>query len=523
MNVQLVILLRMSSKGNEDQDPYKQLRLPPPPPCPRPRGKAALKKTVSAPQAALTRLLGGHQHAGEEEDGGDRVAKKKIKKKRHVEVGEDVLLEIETTQTDSDMGDLINFDADDGASPSASPSASISSRSPSIRSASVLERPSPQLRRLPPPPPERVRLATVTGVSTEKSSGPSAKIRPTPPPKPSYFTSPTHQEQESESASSVPVSDTNGVHKKSGTDARPQPKPQDSEPSPYLVFIPKHKRRPEPPPRTKPDLKSTSEYSPTTSRSTSTSSHSSITHLRVSETEYATVGVTTNTSQACHPVTFPNPPPREMDYLEREHTRNVFSRLTEMRLKGDLCDVTLIGSSREVRAHKAVLAACSSYFESMFIGEFSEPDGQPILIEEIEDDALEALVNFAYTSQIRLTDRNIYLIFAAAELLQFSGVRGACFKFFKQQMNKSNCIRTWLFGDGHNCTELIDAALRYIERNFLDVVRGREFLSIDQPDVVARLLALEDIAVTSEEQVYEAGLNWLRHDLEVSVLSWIHM
>ena len=163
----------------------------------------------------------------------------------------------------------------------------------------------------------------------------------------------------------------------------------------------------------------------------------------------------------------------------------------------------------------------------MFIGEFAEPDGEPIIVEEIEDDALEALVNFAYTSRIKLTDRNIYLIFAAADLLQFSGVRGACFKFFKQQMNKSNCIRTWLFGDGHNCTELIDAALRYIESNFLDVVRGREFLSLEQADVVVRLLGLEDIAVTTEEQVYKAALNWLRHDLEVllelfSVCGWVH-
>jgi hypothetical protein len=150
----------------------------------------------------------------------------------------------------------------------------------------------------------------------------------------------------------------------------------------------------------------------------------------------------------------------------------------------------------------------------MFIGEFSEPDGEPIVIEEVEDDALEALVNFAYTSRIRITDRNIYLIFAAADLLQFSGVRSACFKFFKQQMNKSNCIRTWLFGEGHNCTELLDAALKYIECNFLDVVCGREFLDLDRADVVAKLLELEDIAVTGEEQVYEAALNWVRHDLE---------
>ena len=217
---------------------------------------------------------------------------------------------------------------------------------------------------------------------------------------------------------------------------------------------------------------------------------------------------------SAHPVTFARPPPREMDYIEREHPRNVFEYLNEMRQRGDLCDVTLLANTEEIRAHKVVLAACSQYFEQMFIGEFAEPDNEPIFIEEVEEDALIALVDFAYTSRIKLTDHNIYSVFEAADLLQFSGVKGACFKFFKQQMNKSNCIRTWLFAESHNCTELLEASLKYIECNFLDIVNGREFLSLEQPDVVARLAGLEDLAITSEEQVYEAVLGWLHRDPE---------
>ena len=512
------------------QESYKPLQLPPPPsPRPRTRGKAALKKTVSAPQAALSRLLlGSHQQrATEEEDEkeGGHEGKKKVRKKRPIEVGKDALLEDETGSAGPAVGDLINFDPDTDPPSAGSQPASVSPRPPSIRSASVSGRPSPQqLRRPPPPPPDRPRLATVSGALGDavKPPGPPAKARPAPPPKPSYLSSPTHQGTESESVSVVAVptdsgSDNGVTTEKTEPDTDPEAKPRVTDPSPYLVFMPRHKRRPEPPPRIKQE-KSSPDHSPSTSRSTSVSSSSNST----TQPSTKVAGDKTNSSAPAtshhHPVTFPNPPPREMDYCEREHSRSVFERLDAMRRRGDLCDVTLVGSSREIRAHRAVLAACSPYFESMFIGEFSEPDGEPILVEEIEDDALEALVEFAYTSRIKLTNRNVYLIFAAADMLQFSGIRGACFKFFKQQMNTSNCIRTWLFGDGHNCTELIDASQRYVESNFLDVVKGREFLSVDRPDVVSRLLALEDIAVTSEEQVYEAALNWIRHDLEVGAL-----
>ena len=209
-------------------------------------------------------------------------------------------------------------------------------------------------------------------------------------------------------------------------------------------------------------------------------------------------------------VTYAQPPPREMEYLEREHPKNMFEYLDQMRMERKLCDVVLMANEKEIHAHKVVLAACSQYFEQMFIGEFSEPEGEPIYIDEVEEDALVALVQFAYTCRIKITDRNIYSVFAAADLLRFVGVKSACFKFFKQQINKSNCIRTWLFAESHNCTELIEASLKYLECHFLEIVRGREFMELDQPDVVARIVGLEDLAITSEEQVYEGVLGWLQ-------------
>ena len=64
-----------------------------------------------------------------------------------------------------------------------------------------------------------------------------------------------------------------------------------------------------------------------------------------------------------------------------------------------------------------------------------------------------------------------------------------------------------------NCTELLDAALKFVECNFPDIVPGREFLEIEQADVISRLVSLEDIAITSEEQVYEAVLRWIHYDV----------
>lgn len=223
------------------------------------------------------------------------------------------------------------------------------------------------------------------------------------------------------------------------------------------------------------------------------------------------VSLTSQTSFRRQPVCLPKPASRDLEYEEKEHPKNAFKKLAMLREKGELCDCVLSVGDTEIRAHRIVLASCSPYFESMFIGEFSEPEGIPVVIEEVDELALSTLINFAYTSRITLSHGNVYTLFEAADILEFPGVKNACFKFFRSQMNKTNCIRTWLFAESHNCTELLSASLKYIEVNFLNIVRGREFMAIE-PETVSRILSLENIAITCEEQVYEAAIEWINYD-----------
>jgi hypothetical protein len=219
-------------------------------------------------------------------------------------------------------------------------------------------------------------------------------------------------------------------------------------------------------------------------------------------------------SYTSKPVTFAQPPPFEMEHVDGRHPQNAFEYLEKFRYSGELCDATFLVGDKELKAHRVVLAACSQFFESMFIGEFAEPADEPVVIEELSENILEMMITFAYTSRIKLTEKNVYSVFEAADLLQFTGVKGACFKFFKQQINKSNCMRTWLFAESHNCIELLEASLRYIDYNFLDIVRGKEFLDTDQPSTICGIICREDLVITSEEQVYEAVMSWVQRDVE---------
>jgi len=60
-----------------------------------------------------------------------------------------------------------------------------------------------------------------------------------------------------------------------------------------------------------------------------------------------------------------------------------------------------------VPAHRAVLAACSHYFYSMFTSELTESRQDTVTLCQIDGSALNILVDFMYTSEIRVAEDNV--------------------------------------------------------------------------------------------------------------------
>ena len=63
-----------------------------------------------------------------------------------------------------------------------------------------------------------------------------------------------------------------------------------------------------------------------------------------------------------------------------------------------------------------------------------------------------------------------------------------------------------------NCDALIQAVLNYKCNHFLTYVKSNDFLHLDVGKV-KELACLDDLHITKEEEVYEAVIEWVKHDL----------
>ncbi|XP_026097627.1 zinc finger and BTB domain-containing protein 17 isoform X2 [Carassius auratus] len=106
------------------------------------------------------------------------------------------------------------------------------------------------------------------------------------------------------------------------------------------------------------------------------------------------------------------------------HSGKVLGQLNEQRQLGLLCDCTFVVDGVDFKAHKAVLAACSAYFRTLFL------DQKDVVHLDISNAAgLELVLEFMYTAKLNLNPQNIEDVLAVATFLQMQEIVNACSAF----------------------------------------------------------------------------------------------
>eukprot|EP00102_Acyrthosiphon_pisum_P025127 XP_016662337.1 PREDICTED: ring canal kelch homolog isoform X4 [Acyrthosiphon pisum] len=195
------------------------------------------------------------------------------------------------------------------------------------------------------------------------------------------------------------------------------------------------------------------------------------------------------------------------------HSDRILEDLQSLRKNKVLCDIRFETDDGCITfGHKIVLMAASPYFSAMF-SNFDERNKDLVNIRELDSTILQVLVDYIYTGEIMVTNENVQVLLPAANVLQLEYVINACAEFLQKQLDASNCIGIRAFADLHNCTELLASSETLIKKQFLEVVKSDEFLSLSSEDVV-KIISCNDLAVPYEEKVFESVIKWVKMDLD---------
>lgn len=144
-----------------------------------------------------------------------------------------------------------------------------------------------------------------------------------------------------------------------------------------------------------------------------------------------------------------------------------------------------------------------------------DKDKEEITLEEIHGNELKTLIDFCYSGEIEISERNALALLQTASRLKFVTIERKCGDFLRKTLSLSNCLSIWAVIEPLlNFKELLKYTQTFVANKFVHIVNNSdEFLQLDA-DFLLILIRRDDLNVWSEEQVFNALVKWVQHDAE---------
>lgn len=134
-----------------------------------------------------------------------------------------------------------------------------------------------------------------------------------------------------------------------------------------------------------------------------------------------------------------------------------------------------------------------------------------VAIKEISSQILKCLVDFCYTSSVKIHSSNVLDLLSAANMLQFDGIKQCCSNYLAGKLDPHNCLSIAKYADLYTCDVLKETAIDFSKKHFREVSQSEDFVKISFQQIKT-LLQSEAISVTSEIDIFHALVTWIQHD-----------
>jgi len=133
-------------------------------------------------------------------------------------------------------------------------------------------------------------------------------------------------------------------------------------------------------------------------------------------------------------------------------------------------------------------------------------------LQEAKSTTVSDVLQFIYTGKTSIDSSNVQDLAMIADYLIIPSLKTRASLFPQGSINASNCLALESFACQYNCESLKQAAVTYKCENFVAVTKSEDFSRLDV-EKVKELICMDEINVSEEEEVYQAMIAWIKHDL----------
>ncbi|XP_025104455.1 kelch-like protein 10 isoform X2 [Pomacea canaliculata] len=205
-----------------------------------------------------------------------------------------------------------------------------------------------------------------------------------------------------------------------------------------------------------------------------------------------------------------------------EYSSEMGQHLDNLRKAGLFCDVEIVlpADNKRLHVHRNILASCSRYFRSLFTSVMAGSGQIEVQLPGVTFADMEAILQYAYLQQARLTPDNIESVMFTADRLNVLGLLKQCTDFLATHLSHENAVGILKIARHLHCRQLEGKALRYVLVHFLQVAQhSAEFQLLTDDDLVG-LFKADDLNIRSEDDACRAMLQWVAYRPETRSCSY---
>jgi len=200
------------------------------------------------------------------------------------------------------------------------------------------------------------------------------------------------------------------------------------------------------------------------------------------------------------------------ELIEPNWCCEVLSSLLQDPSTHDVMFVTSDGGS--VSGHKAILAASSPVFHTMFIDNVYTSEEMEISLPLVDAETFTSVLNYIYTGKVAVNSATCLDMMGAAMHFKITSLVLKLITFTTASLDCSNVISIATFACERNCSQLLDSCLKYMCANASDVVHGTDFIELPH-EIVLSLCKSSDLNV-SEIDLFLAVNVWQQHNQKIA-------
>ncbi|XP_063796266.1 influenza virus NS1A-binding protein [Pseudophryne corroboree] len=200
-----------------------------------------------------------------------------------------------------------------------------------------------------------------------------------------------------------------------------------------------------------------------------------------------------------------------LSFEDEQFIESSVAKLNALRKSGQFCDVKLQVCGHEMLAHRAVLACCSPFLFEIFNNDSESHGISHVKFDDLNPEAMEVLLNYAYTSQLKAETELVKDVYSAAKKLKIDRVRQVCGDYLLSKIDAQSCISYRNFVNAMGDWRLLSKIDSYIQEHLLEISEQDDFLKL--PRLKLEIMLEENNSLPSNGKLYTKVINWVQRSI----------